>query len=303
MATEPDIAPAVDRGEEITAMQPMKIGEGGSRFRDAVDLALELTAKSAAFRSSLPPAMRAGLADLVRAMNCYYSNLIEGHDTHPVEIERALKNDFSTDPVKRDLQLEATAHIAVQQWIDRGGLSGRVTSVDGLREVHRRFCEHLPEAMLWIEPVGGGERVPVEPGALRTRDVQVGRHIAISPGAVPRFLDHFAWAYGRRGPTDAIVSLAAAHHRFAWIHPFLDGNGRVARLMSHAMLLDALDTGGVWSIARGLGRNVQAYKQHLAACDLPRRNDLDGRGTLSEEELASFTAFLGLLQESVFRVR
>ncbi|MCE3590001.1 Fic family protein, partial [Escherichia coli] len=77
----------------------------------------------------------------------------------------------------------------------------------------------------------------------------------------------------------------------AWIHPFLDGNGRVARLMSHAMLLDALDTGGVWSIARGLGRNVQAYKRHLAACDLARRNDLDGRGTLSEEELASFTTF------------
>lgn len=291
MATEPDIEPAIDRGEDIAAMQPMKIGEGGSRFRDAVDLALELTAKSAAFRSSLPPAMRTGLADLVRAMNCYYSNLIEGHDTHPVDIERALKNDFSADPVKRDLQLEATAHIAVQQWIDRGGLSGRATSVAGLREVHRRFCEHLPEAMLWIEPIGGGERVPVEPGALRTRDVQVGRHIAVSPGAVPRFLDHFAWAYSKRGATDAIVSLAAAHHRFAWIHPFLDGNGRVARLMSHAMLLDALDTGGVWSIARGLGRNVEAYKRHLAACDLPRRNDLDGRGTLSEEELAGFTAF------------
>ena len=291
MATEPDIQPAVDRGESIAAMQPMKIGEGGSRFRDAVDLALELTAKSAAFRSSLPPAMRTGLADLVRAMNCYYSNLIEGHDTHPVDIERALRNDFSADPVKRDLQLEAAAHIAVQEWIDGGGLSGRATSVDGLREVHRRFCEHLPEAMLWIEPVEGGGRVPVEPGALRTRDVQVGRHIAVSPGAVPRFLDHFAWAYSKRGATDAIVSLAAAHHRFAWIHPFLDGNGRVARLMSHAMLLDALDTGGLWSIARGLGRNVQAYKQHLAACDLPRRNDLDGRGALSEEELASFTAF------------
>ena len=291
MAKEPDIQAVADRGEGIGAMQPMKIGEGGSRYREAVDLALELTAKSAAFRSSLPPAMRMGLADLVRAMNCYYSNLIEGHDTHPVDIERALKNDCSADPAKRDLQLEATAHIAVQGWIDGGGLGGRATSVEGLREVHRRFCEHLPESMLWIEPVDGGERVPVEPGALRTRDVRVGQHIAISPGAVPRFLEHFAWAYQKRGATDAIVSLAAAHHRFAWIHPFLDGNGRVARLMSHAMLLDALDTAGVWSIARGLGRNVQAYKRHLAACDLARRNDLDGRGTLSEEELASFTTF------------
>ncbi|WP_231731361.1 MULTISPECIES: Fic family protein [Sphingomonas] len=291
MANEPDFGVVADRGEGSGAVQPMKMGEGGPRYRDAVDLAIELTAKSAAFRSSLPPALRAGLAGLVRTVTCYYSNLIEGHDTHPVDIERALKNDFSADPAKRDLQLEATAHFAVQGWIDGGGLAGRATSVEGLQEVHRRFCEHLPESMLWIEPVEGGERVLVEPGALRTRDVRVGQHIAISPGAVPRFLEHFAWAYQKRGATDAIVSLAAAHHRFAWIHPFLDGNGRVARLMSHAMLLDALDTGGVWSIARGLGRNVQAYKRHLAACDLPRRNDLDRRGSLSEEELASFTTF------------
>jgi hypothetical protein len=61
--------------------------------------------------------------------------------------------------------------------------------------------------------------------------------------------------------------------------------------MSHAMMLESLDTGGVWSVARGFGRNVSAYKGHLAACDLPRRNDLDGRGNLSEEALAEFTRF------------
>ena len=63
------------------------------------------------------------------------------------------------------------------------------------------------------------------------------------------------------------------------------------RLMSYAVLRETLDTGGVWSIARGLARNVDDYKSHLAACDLPRRNDLDGRGNLSEEALAEFTRF------------
>ncbi len=43
-------------------------------------------------------------------MNCYYSNLIEGHDTHPVDIERALRHDYSDDPRTRNLQLEAAAH-------------------------------------------------------------------------------------------------------------------------------------------------------------------------------------------------
>ncbi len=63
------------------------------------------------------------------------------------------------------------------------------------------------------------------------------------------------------------------------------------RLMSHATLLDILDTGGIWSIARGLAHNVEEYKKHLANCDMQRRNDLDGRGHLSEEALAEFTYF------------
>jgi hypothetical protein len=57
------------------------------------------------------------------------------------------------------------------------------------------------------------------------------------------------------------------------------------------MLLETLDTGAVWSVARGLARNVDAYKGRLAACDSTRRNDLDGRGNLSEEALAGFTDF------------
>ena len=86
---------------------------------------MELAADAAGFRRSLPEGVLAALADLVRAMNCYYSNLIEGHDTHPVDIERALKNDYSADAEKRNLQLEAKAHITVQKWIDEGGLEGR----------------------------------------------------------------------------------------------------------------------------------------------------------------------------------
>jgi hypothetical protein len=58
-------------------------------------LSLELAARSAGFRRSLPEGVRTALADLVREMNCYYSNLIEGHDMHPVDIERALKNDYT----------------------------------------------------------------------------------------------------------------------------------------------------------------------------------------------------------------
>ena len=286
-----DTKAAEDRGELVSLMEPLLIGEG-SRYRGGLtDLALELAQKSTGFRRSLPESLLASLADLVRAMNCYYSNLIEGHDTHPVDIERALRNDYSKDAHKRDLQHEAKAHISVQKWIDGGGLKGRATTSDGICEVHRRFCELLPEDLLWVEDPETKERVRVVPGELRGREVKVGAHFAVSPGAVARFLKRFEEVYGRLGKTESILGTAAAHHRLVWIHPFLDGNGRVSRLMSHAMLLETLDSGAVWSAARGLARNVDAYKAHLAACDSTRRNDLDGRGNLSEEALVGFTDF------------
>jgi Fic family protein len=288
---EPDKI-AEDRGELTSQMEPLLISDGSPHRGVLTDLALNLTQKSAGFKRSLPPALLASLADLVRSMNCYYSNLIEGHDTHPVDIERALKNDYSQDRHKRDLQLEAKAHITVQQWIDTGGLNGNsAVRAESIAEIHRRFCELLPEDLLWVEDPATKERIRVVPGEYRQRDVQVGRHVAVSPGALPRFVARFEQVYGNLGKADLIISTAAAHHRLLWMHPFLDGNGRVARLMSHAMLLDILDTGAVWSVARGLARNVQRYKELLSNCDLPRRNDLDGRGNLSEEALAEFTQF------------
>ncbi len=292
---------AADRHENTSLMEPLLIGEGSRHRVELTDLALDLTQKSAGFRRSLPPSLLTSLADLVRAMNCYYSNLIEGHDTHPVDIERALKNDYSTDARKRDLQLEAKAHIAVQKWIDDGGLNGGLaTKPEGICEIHKRFCQLLPENLLWVEDPVTNKKLRMVPGELRKRDVRVGDHITISPGALPRFLERFTRVYGTLGKTESIISMAAAHHRLLWIHPFLDGNGRVARLMSHATMLDLLDTGAVWSVARGLARRVAEYKALLANCDLPRRNHLDGRGNLSEEALAEFTRFfLGVCVDQV----
>ena len=283
---------ADDRGESVGLMEPMLVSESSRHRTPLTDQAVELAARAAGFRRSLPAGVLAALADLVRAMNCYYSNLIEGHDTHPIDIERALKDDYSADTRKRDLQLEAKAHIAVQEWIDEGGLGGRAATAGGLSEVHGRFCELLPNDLLWAENPETGEKTRVIPGRLRERDVRVGRHVPVSPGALPRFLQRFEAVYTGLGRTDGILAAATAHHRLLWVHPFLDGNGRVARLMSHAMLLDSVDTGGIWSIARGLARSEETYMSRLRACDAARRNDLDGRGHLSEEALAAFTRYV-----------
>ena len=125
----------------------------------------------------------------------------------------------------------------MQAWIDVGGLQGRAATAEGVREIHRRFCEELPESLLAVENPASGSRQRVVPGRWRESDVAVGRHHAVSPGAVARFMERFEAVYARLGKLDTILAAAAAaHHRLLWIHPFADGNGRVARLMSYAML-------------------------------------------------------------------
>lgn len=311
---EPAFKPDVDRRESVALMEPLLFAFDSRHRHELLELSFELGQKSASLRSALPSSLIAPLADLVRAMNCYYSNLIEGHNTHPVDIERALKGDYSHDSAKRELQREAVSHMAVQAWIDGGGLKDACLSISGIQEVHRRFCEQMPDKLLSVTD-RKGNCLPIIGGEFRRYDVQVGRHISISAGAIPRFMERFEAAYSRLGKPESVLSAAAAHHRLLWIHPFIDGNGRVARLMSHAQLLDALDTGGVWSIARGLARNEDRYKQCLMDCDSKRRNDLDGRGHFSEEALAVFTRFFletcidqvdfmeGLMQPAVLRER
>src|ERR1700723_2952047 len=107
---KPDVKAVKDRGERTALMEPLILSEGSRHRVELTDLALEVAQRSAGLRRSLPPSLLSSLATLVRAINCYYSNLIEGHDTHPIDIERALKGDYSNDPKKRDLQLEAEAH-------------------------------------------------------------------------------------------------------------------------------------------------------------------------------------------------
>ena len=153
-----------DDGEDVYLMEPMRISEENQARPELTELVLELTKRSSSFRSSLPKGLTEPLADFVRSMNCYYSNLIEGHDTHPVDIERALNDDLAKDdPKKRDLQLEAKAHIEVQRWIDEGGLQNREGTVEGIRDIHRRFTRLLPDDLRWVEHRDKEEKVEVIP--------------------------------------------------------------------------------------------------------------------------------------------
>ncbi|MEI8088543.1 MAG: Fic family protein [Opitutaceae bacterium] len=255
------------------------------------EVAARLIRASAKLAGALHPVTRRQVAELVRHMNSYYSNLIEGHHTHPMDIERALRSDFSKEPAKRALQLESAAHIEVEAIMEtRLPDMESVNSDAFIQMLHREFYERMPEEFRIVKTSGA----KIIPGEYRKSQVTVGAHIAPDFTALPRFMRRFSEAYDltKLDPLERIIAAAASHHRFAWIHPFQDGNGRVVRLFSNAYLSKAgIESGGLWTISRGLARNVQTYREMLARADYPRQGGLDGRGNLSNRELAGFCTF------------
>ncbi len=270
-------------------MEPM-LAESGPLS----DLAVEVVRRSASLGASLHPITRATVAGLLRQMNSYYSNLIEGHYTHPVDIERALRAEYTADPAKRALQLEHKAHVEVQQELEARLLAEPdldICSAELLCWIHARFYERLPDELRLLRDPRLGRTLAVHGGALRTLDVEVGHHMAPAHESLPRFLEHFARAYSPRrlSKLGRVIAAAASHHRLAWIHPFLDGNGRVARLFTHAYLIRAkVHAEGLWSVSRGFARKRDAYLASLAAADEPSAN---GHGPLSGEGLHRFCEF------------
>jgi Fic family protein len=277
-----------------TSMEPLLPAADRGRL---ADLTVEIHRKAGELRKILPSASaRAELARLMREMNSYYSNLIEGHKTLPRDIEKALKQDFSSRPEEHRNQQLSVAHVRTEMAM-RERLAAvnppEVYSADFVLWLHREFYSHVPREE-WVTLSSSGKSYPLVPGELRDHNVDVHRHTPPDHESLGVFLQRFESFYSGNEilATDSLIAAAAAHHRLAWIHPFGDGNGRVARLQSQAALMAAgVDGGGLWSLSRGLARERQAYYHALQNADQARLNDFDGRGNLSDRYLAEFCHF------------
>jgi len=282
-----DIAPFIPSDETL----------GKSSLPDKV---LELNKQSAKLTGQLSPLSLSTLERYMRVINSYYSNLIVGYTTHPREIRAAQRGDYSGDPAKRDLQEESLGHMAVQQWLSEESPDlDTIFTPDFILTVHARFYRQIPESLWVIKDKQGNAVDKVVPGEWRASDVDVRRHLAPAYEDVPGLMEGYCETYysehhPQRFKGDRkLIAIMAAHHRFTWIHPFLDGNGRVGRLLTDAALKAVgLDSYGGWCLSRGLARSSTQYKGLLAAADAPRQGDYDGRGALTEKGLVSFCDYM-----------
>lgn len=279
----------------IASMEPML---PDLQSAELAELSQKATLAIGELNAHLPSSVvRDRVRQLVRKMNCYYSNLIEGHKTLPRDIEQAERQQLAEGPQEeRDKQLLAEAHIQTETaMIDRLNSEEEVDvySSEFICWIHQTFFELLPESMREARTLSG-ETYRIIPGQQRDFMVDVGRHTPPDHAALPEFLERFRLIYGSANilATQQLAAIAAAHHRLAWIHPFGDGNGRVIRLHSHALLHQHnLHGHGLWTLSRGLARNRHRYFNRLQAADQKRENDFDGRGNLSARQLSVFCLF------------
>lgn len=262
-----------------------------------INLAVEVIAASARLEGALPQPGRSAVAMLLRYVNSYYTNLIEGHNTLPRDIERAMRKEYCDDPTKRNHQIEARVHVEVERRMRlrlAADSTQNVASLNFLSRLHREFFHALPEELRTMRRGETGPEVQVMPGSLRTEEVEIGHHDPPTHVSLPLFMDEFAQQYDptRLSRAQMVIAAAASHHRLLWIHPFADGNGRVARLFAQAYLIRAgVDAHASWSISRGLARRNKDYRKALADADVQRAGDLDGRGQLSNAGLHAFCRY------------
>lgn len=286
-------------GEDATRMEPLLIAPSHPRYDELLGLASDLVEASSRLDAALSAATARAVDDLVEGANCFYSNLIEGHSVPLAEI-RVAQQAAGGSPGVCPPGL-ALAHVESARWARSQSVTGE--SIQPLLlELHRRFCSRLPSNLRTL-----ADGSSLMPGQLRRQPVQVGHHHPPRYEVLQELLARFAKVYGSQLSSAApggihrlrgILASMAAHHRFAWIHPFQDGNGRIARLVLSVML-GACGIPGtrLWSISRGLAKSVDHYRHYLAAADQPLMDEFDGRGKLSETGLVAFCVYA--LQTSI----
>jgi Fic family protein len=246
----------------------------------------DIAARSLRLSGGVHPTSLQLLRELVRAMNSYYSNRIEGQGTHPLFIAQALAQEFAERPDIARRQRLALAHIDAERALEQRVAQGEQPLSSGfVLAAHGELYGRLRP-----EDRPSEQGTAIEPGQLRSTDVSVFRHQPPTHWSLPRFLARFDTVYAHPWHDHELPYVAAcAHHRMAWVHPFVDGNGRALRLQTHAALWRL--SSGLWSVNRGLARQRDAYTLHLSEADMARQGDLDGRGNLSERALLRWCRF------------
>ncbi|MAC85245.1 MAG: cell filamentation protein Fic [Arcobacter sp.] len=258
-------------------------------------LSEKIVIKSAKITGTHNTIVLRSIKKMLRNVNSYYSNKIEAEGTHPIDIEKAMRKEYSKNEKEKRLQQLSIAYIDTQMLIENKINKGELPiNKNFIKEIHEFF--YTQEGMeSFCDIQNKTNIIKMKPGGIRTHDVEVGSHIAPKHDDVEHLLNMYETLYRLpqyKTKTEKLIHVFASHHRLVWIHPFLDGNGRVSRLILDGFLQSInIDGYGLWNISRGLARNLDNYQHTLACADETRESDRQ-RGYLSNSQLEKFVKFM-----------
>ncbi|RMR08802.1 Fic family protein [Pseudomonas syringae group genomosp. 7] len=200
----------------------------------------------------LNPSFDADLVDVLSELEHLRRLRLEG-DTPP-QVFYQLKSLFHTLEGLGSARIEGN-HTTLADYID-SKVGGKARATDQLREVANieRAMDYLEQimtpgavlteqtirelhAMTVDDLVREGDRTP---GAYRNGGVQISQSDHLPPDfiQVQAYMQELVDFVNREdAPKYDLMKVALAHHRFGWIHPFGNGNGRVVRLLTYALLI------------------------------------------------------------------
>lgn len=190
------------------------------------------------------------------------SSRIEGNNTTVLDYVETEKLNTTTPLDKAGEQIKEIRNIEKAMRYLEDNIEDMQISTQLVRELHQIVVDGLS-----VKYEGASN-----PGAFRTHDV----HISGSNHVPPSFIevDHYMaelmdFINNDDAPKYDLLKIAIAHHRFVWIHPFENGNGRVVRLFTYAMLLKKVfrDHNRIINPVAVFCSDRQAYYDNLAAAD------------------------------------
>jgi Fic family protein len=216
------------------------------------------------------PTLLASLRESAMLVSTHYSTMIEGNRLTHDEVEQVVGQSRHFDGRKRDEAEVKGYYAAIQELETLVARKGTVTE---------QFIQTLHALVM-----GGGKR-RVKPTPYRVvqnviRDSSSRRIVYMPPEAsdVPKLMKQLTvWlrdAVGQNVP--CAIRAAIAYYQFATIHPYLDGNGRTARLLTNSVLhLGGYGLKGLYSLEEYYAKNLGAYYEALSIG--PSHNYYGGR--------------------------
>jgi Fic family protein len=254
-------------------------------------MAIEASRQAVA-RLPLTVPMLDSLRKTARLLSTHYSTQIEGNQLTPSQVEAVIAGGGNFPGRERD-EAEVRNYYRALEFVE--DFAGKKT----------RLTEQVVKTIHGLVMTGKKKATPYREGQNVIRDSRDGRIVYMPPEAsdVPSLVhDLVAWIETESDANELPVPIVAglAHYQFATVHPYFDGNGRTARLLTTLVLhRGGYGLNGIYSLEEYYAKNLGDYYQAIAVG--PGHNYYQGR---AEADVTKFvTYFCTGMADSFAKVR